>query len=407
MEITPIKDTTQYDSFCAEASRLIALDPSPDSNEGKRLALLSLVIEEFEKSRFTFEKPSPVEAILFRMEEQGLNQSDLAQYFGSRSRVSEVLAGKRPLTLSMIRNLSEGLGIPAKILIQETVTEDAAPLDDASSEDNSIDFRAFPIAEMVKRSWLPKMKTAAKNYPVKLIEDFFTPIGGTSAINAFWRKSSHQRTLDKSVCYSLIAWAGKVLREADKIAPPIAFRNGSITEDFKSTLAHMSLLETGPLAAQEFLLKRGVILIIEPQLAGTKLDGGALLLNGKIPVIGLTLRHDRLDNFWFTLMHELIHVERHLFNGHSVFFDDIEQKATSDLEREANRECTEALVPSAKLKRSRAFKLRTEHEVRKLAEELGVHPAIVAGRIRFELGDYQLLNRLVGGNQVRKLFGND
>jgi HTH-type transcriptional regulator/antitoxin HigA len=404
MEITPIKNMTQYEAYVAEAGRLVAIDPVSDSNEGKTLSLLAIVIEDFEKSRFSFDKPSPVDAILFRMEQQGLSQVDLVPYLGSRSRVSEVLAGKRPLTLPMIRNLSEGLGIPASILIQESNSSPDLVDKDVESEEEQFDLQSFPIAEMVKRSWLPKVKGTAKKYPVDQVQNFFAPIGGVPAIGAFWRKSSHQKTITKSVSYSLIAWAGKVLLEAEKVALPVSYRDGTITTDFKATLAHLSLLDNGPVAAKEFLNKCGIVVVIEPHLNQTKLDGAAMLLHGKIPVIGLTLRHDRLDNFWFTLMHEVIHIERHLFKGHTAFFDDLEQVNNSEIEREANRESGEALVPMTKLKRSMAFKLRTETEVRKLAEELRVHPAIVAGRIRFELKDYQLLNRLVGSNKVRSLF---
>ena len=405
MEITPIKNIAQYEEYIAEAGRLVALDPASDSKEGKTLSLLAIVIEDFEKSRYAFEKPSPIEAILFRMEQQGLSQVDLVPYFGSRSRVSEVLAGKRPLTLPMIRNLSEGLGIPASILIQEANCNSDFTSEEVEAEEEQIDLQSFPIAEMIKRSWIPTIKCTAKNYPVEQIQKFFAPIGGVPAISAFWRKSSHQKATAKNVSYSLIAWAGKVLIEAEKTALPVIYRDGTITADFKATLAHLSLLDNGPLAAKEFLNKCGIVVVIEPHLNQTKLDGAAMLLHGKTPVIGMTLRHDRLDNFWFTLMHEVIHVERHLFKGHTAFFDDLEHVNNSDVEREANRESGEALVPMTKLKRSMAFKLRTEAEVRKLASELQVHPAIVAGRIRFELKDYQLLNRLVGSNKVRALFG--
>lgn len=407
MDITPINNTTQYEDYCAEAGRLVALDPDPDSSEGKKLALLSFIIEAYEKEHFTFEKPTPVEAILFRMEQQGLTQVDLVPYIGSRSRVSEILSEKRSLTLPMIRNLSEGLGIPANILIQDTNESSNETSKQSDMEDCDLDMRSFPIAEMVKRSWLPKDGFTVKNYPVHKVEEFFSPIGGASAIGAFWRRSSYQKPSNKKLAYSLLAWAGKVLREAEKVQLPVEYKQGSITSEFKTTLAHLSLLDHGPLAAKELLLKSGIVLIIEPHLEKTKLDGAALLLRGKVPVIGLTLRHDRLDNFWFTLMHELIHVERHLFNSHTAFFDDLENIGTSEIEREANRESGEVFVSAAKLKRSSAFKLRTESEVRKLAEELRIHPSIVAGRISFELKDYQLFNRLVRASKVRGIFNLD
>jgi len=82
------------------------------------LELLSMLVEMYEEERFLVDLPDPVEAIRFRMEQAGLRQADLVPYFGSRSRVSEVLSGKRRLSLNMIRRLHKGLGIPAGVLIQ-------------------------------------------------------------------------------------------------------------------------------------------------------------------------------------------------------------------------------------------------------------------------------------------------
>ena len=115
-----IKTEAEYEEALAEVERLIALDPEPGTPEGDSLELLSTLVETYEIERFPFDKPDPIDAILFRMEQQGLIQRDLVPYMGSKSKVSEVLARKRTLTLRMVRALSEGLGIPAEILIHET-----------------------------------------------------------------------------------------------------------------------------------------------------------------------------------------------------------------------------------------------------------------------------------------------
>ena len=81
--------------------------------------LLATLVEVYEEKHFPMESPDPVEAILFRMEQQALKQRDLVPYIGSKSKVSEVLSRKRPLSLNMIRALSEGLGIPAEILVRK------------------------------------------------------------------------------------------------------------------------------------------------------------------------------------------------------------------------------------------------------------------------------------------------
>ena len=83
------------------------------------LEVRSLLVEAYEKKHFPVGDPNPIEAIKFRMEQAGLKQADLVQYIGSRSKVSEVLSGKRTLSLTMIRKLHHGLGIPAKSLLSE------------------------------------------------------------------------------------------------------------------------------------------------------------------------------------------------------------------------------------------------------------------------------------------------
>src|SRR5205085_842147 len=117
MNPTVIESKTQHEDYSKEIDRLARLDPSIGSPEAERLELLALLVENYEKEHFRIERPDPVSAIQFRMHEQGLKQTDPVPYLGSRSRVSEIMIGKRPLTLQMIRELSAGLGIPADILV--------------------------------------------------------------------------------------------------------------------------------------------------------------------------------------------------------------------------------------------------------------------------------------------------
>lgn len=108
-----------YKLYSKELEHLMLIDPSPGSDEAKRLKLLSLAVEEYEKHHFPFDPPSPVDAIKFRMEEMGLTQADVAKYFGGKNRVSEILAMKRSLTLPMIKSLNKNLGIPLEVLLAD------------------------------------------------------------------------------------------------------------------------------------------------------------------------------------------------------------------------------------------------------------------------------------------------
>ena len=119
LEPVIIKTDEQHKVFLVEVERLTALDPDPESPEGLRLELMAKLVEDYEKTRFAFAKPDPIDAIVFRMEQQGLKQKDIAPYLGGKNRASEVLSRKRSLTLPMIRSLYEKLGIPPGLLIRE------------------------------------------------------------------------------------------------------------------------------------------------------------------------------------------------------------------------------------------------------------------------------------------------
>ena len=109
-----IKTQEAYEAALAEIETLIDLNPQAGTPEAEQLELGSLLVEQYESEKFPIGLPDPVEAIEFRMEQQGLTPRDLIPYIGSRSKVSEILSRKRSLTLTMIRALHEGLGIPAE-----------------------------------------------------------------------------------------------------------------------------------------------------------------------------------------------------------------------------------------------------------------------------------------------------
>jgi len=116
MEIKPIKTDADYREALAEIDKLWGAKPRTSAAD--KLDVLATIIDAYERKNFLIEKPTPIEAIRFRMDQLGLRQTDLQPYLGSRGRVSEILNGKRPLTLRMIRKLHKDLGIPADVLIQ-------------------------------------------------------------------------------------------------------------------------------------------------------------------------------------------------------------------------------------------------------------------------------------------------
>ena len=121
MEIEVIRTEANYLAALREVSALIDLDPAADSPEGERLDVLGTLVQAYEAKHFPIDPPDPIEAIKFRMEQSGMTVKDLVPYIGPLNRVYEVLSGKRSLSLGMIRRLSDGLHIPAEVLIREPV----------------------------------------------------------------------------------------------------------------------------------------------------------------------------------------------------------------------------------------------------------------------------------------------
>ena len=124
MEIKPVRTKADYRAALKEIEALMpARSGSP---EGERLDVLVTLVEAYERKHFPMELPDPIEAIRFSMEQKGLAAKDLVPMIGQINRVYEILNGKRPLTLQMIRRLHRELGIPAESLIRETAGSVAA-----------------------------------------------------------------------------------------------------------------------------------------------------------------------------------------------------------------------------------------------------------------------------------------
>ena len=117
MDIRPIKTKRDYERALKRLATLISAKPGTD--QGDELDVLATLVDVYEQKNFPIDVADPVEAILFRIEQQGLHRKDLEPFIGSRHRVSEILNGKRGLSLGMIRRLHQGLGIPLAILVGE------------------------------------------------------------------------------------------------------------------------------------------------------------------------------------------------------------------------------------------------------------------------------------------------
>lgn len=403
MEIKVIRDSNEHRNMLHEAERLVALDPKGGSIEADQLELMSLLIEDYERRTFPFDVPDPIEAIEFRMQEQGLRQIDLVPLLGSRSRASEVLSRKRPLTVQMIRSISTGLGIPLEVLIL-----DRPRSTDKDITHSQIEWDKFPVREMQKRGWIniPKRCANVEKAATESLRAFLSSLGENKMESALFRRTFRGDTLDEKAFYSTLAWTGRVISRAkEAVGDYPVFKPSELDENFFKSIAQLSRHADGPRKAVDALAGKGIALIVEPKLPNTLIDGAALMTEGGLPVIAMTLRYDRVDYFWFTLLHELAHVWKHLSNADEGYIDRVENSSPSQLvEKEANRIARDALIPRSVWKRSAAYLHQSRTAIIELSDELGIHPGIVVGRIQKETEKYELFRDLLGQGTIRPLF---
>jgi HTH-type transcriptional regulator/antitoxin HigA len=352
------------------------------------IEVLATLIEQFEEKYFPIEGPDPIAAIKYRMSEKGLTPRHLEPFIGSRARVSEVLSGKRQLSIDMIRSLHEGLGIPYDALISNR--------------------RQMPNVTNVSAPAVARLNALGFALDHSEVPTFISASVPANAPFALLRKTRTQRAASKTDQSALLLWQAAVVQKSEK--PSTVFRPGALGPDALRQIARMSAKADGPSRAVRRLSTLGVSVVIMPPLPGTFLDGAAMTDPAGSPVIGLTLRHDRTDSFWFTLLHECAHVSLHfdmLANGETVFIDDMEIGSEDEYEREADLLARESLIPSNILGQVTWGPNTTLDDLTALATRARVHPSVVAGRWQRDHQNYKRFSRLIERNSIRPMFERD
>ncbi|HQI05891.1 MAG TPA: helix-turn-helix domain-containing protein [bacterium] len=390
METKIIKNEKDYKAALARIDELFDI-PEGDPREDE-LELLYMLVEKYEEENYKIDLPDPIEAIKFRMEQSGMDRKDLAKYIGSMSKVSEILNRKRPLSLSMIRALHEGLGIPAEVLLKDST----AKLNSCKYE-----MKKFPFSEMFKRGYFDsdcKNLNEVKEYWEECLEKLFCGFNRMK-LDPCYRKSKTGLGDDDS----LKAWLAKVINLVNEENLP-SYNRESL-ENAVDRIVKLSYFPSGVQLVKEALNKTGIHFVILSHLPKTRLDGACFLSEKGNPVIAMTLRYDRLDNFWFTLLHEIGHIYNEDINSsNKLIMDDIESDNHSDKkEVAADKFALNAFIPLKTWNKNKEL-LLTKTDVIKFSEQLGISPAVVAGRIRKEESDYTKFSDLVGNGKVREQF---
>lgn len=396
--IKVIKNNHEYEDALVQVERLIDLNPIEETSEFNDLEVLSILISQYEEQHFEIELPDPIEAIKFRMEQQNLNQKDLIKFIGSASKVSEILSGKRNLTLRMIRSLNKGLNIPAEVLLNEPKAK--IPNDDLAKT-----WTNYPLTEMFKRNYFCDFEGTlndAKEIGEELIRKFLLSEKESHPSYALYRRNVRVR--DSIDQYSLTAWTTQVFFLANQIKFKSKFELSKLDDVFFKDLLKLSYFDEGPLLAEELLEKQGIGFIYLKHLPKTHLDGASFRLKSGHPIVAMTLRYDRIDYFWFTLFHELSHIKLHFVDSDEYHFIDDLDIDGDEKEIEADSHAVNMILPENIWNKIKSYRQLNIEDIRELGQELRIHPGLIAGRWRRENNDYSKFSMLVGNKKLRKQF---
>lgn len=358
------------------------------AEEVDEMELLTLMLEKYDQENHRIDLPDPVEAIKFRMEQENLSRKDLAVYLGSEAKVSEVLNRKISLSLNMVRALAEGLDIPVEVLIQKPR---------ALQEKSRYVARDYPFVEMFKRGYFnfTGALREAREQADELLEEFFSDYHAEPNF-MYCRKRDGNSDLN-----ALKAWHCRLRHRMVDVKPTVAFDRKALTDEFCRRLAMLSCYSEGPKMVCEQLASIGVTVLIERHLPKTYLDGATFMMDDGRPVVGLTLRYDRWDNFWFTLMHEVGHLRLHQKTTADCFMDNTDAELEGiEHEREANDFAADMLIPQKfwSVAKKRLCSTHDAEAVAEFSRKNLISADVLAGRIRRVTGDYarfRSLNRRV------------
>lgn len=336
----------------------------------------------------------------------GMSQTELAEKLGMKPQQVQRYEATDYMGASLARliEIARVLDVKASGSFEATTPPGSSVFAWTDSED--IIWSQLPYKEMARRKWLDLPRGSN---PIEEVKAYFLKTAGPHFASAYHRKKMRSGNIPNE--YALLAWQARILERARNFTDRKELSEFELDDRWLPELVKLTGRKEGPKLASELLAKKGVVLIIEKHLTGSYLDGAAMLSDSGCPVIGLTLRYDRLDNFWFVLMHELGHVFLHLFDGLRFDFFDEECASSSDsIEMCADKFALDALLPEGLWDQCLSRFALSAEAVQIDANNLGIHPSIIAGRIRKERNDYTILPDLVGQGEVRRQFeeaGND
>jgi len=330
--------------------------------------------------------PHPGEFIRDEIEARGWAQRDLAYILGVKDQaINPIMAGKRGISPDMAQALSKAFGISPEYFLN---LQKAYELSTAKAADPAIERRAYlqstyPIREMIKRNWFEETKD------VSMLEAQVMRFSRTNSLNQVPCLAHNSKKVDYTETTPLQwAWLFRVRQIADEMVVP-AYSEKRL----RSAVSDMTRLMVDPEETRHvprILAECGVRYVVVETLPKANIDGVCFWLNKKSPVIGMTLRHDRIDNFWFVLRHEL----EHLLNKDGQSSEISSEMVDMDLDKEvdglppeevrANQAAAQFCADQDALESFyiRKYPYMSEKDTLGLARKLQRHPGIIVGQLQ-------------------------
>lgn len=339
---------------------------------------------------------SPGEFLREELETRAWSQQELADILDRPPRlISELIAGKRSITPETAKGLADAFGTSPDYWMnlesQYQLSKVFVPNDNVARKARLYD--KFPVREMLRRGWV----RASEN--VGVMEQRFCEFFSIANMDSEPTLYHHAKKADETakVSPSQLAWLFRVRAMATQQIIPIYSKAGLLTAIEK--LRALVLAPEEIRHVSRILGEAGVRLVFVEPMTGSKIDGACFWLDNIKPVIGMTLRFDRIDNFWFVLRHEIEHVlqEDGKVEGEAVIDMDIgiTKEDVSECERRANLAGAEFCVPSAELENfvARVQPYFSEEKVLRFAQRIEVHPGLVIGQLQRKLNRHDFLRK--------------
>ncbi len=324
------------------------------------------------------------EVIMKMLGERNWNQTILSSVIGKPvSLVNMLIHGKRAINAEIAVDLASAFGTEPSFWLSLETQRQLAELQPTNPDivRRAKCYQIAPINEMKKRGWLPKTDDLQEieKRVLSLLE--IPSVDVIPQLSAAMRMSA---SYDANLSPSQVAWCARVKRLAQLI--PAAKYSDDNIDHCEKALRKLAAYSSEAKKVPDVLAQHGIRFVIVEHLPGTKVDGATVWLSEDSPVIGMSLRYDRIDNFWFTLFHELSHV-RHRdavsIDSNITGSDEIELSVKPAFERRADKEASESIVDPKDLQSFilRVGPLYSEAKIIQFSNKMKIHPGIIVGQL--------------------------